>query len=556
MSQAEELLNSLYGDDVSVYSIGDEPHIVVNSDRTITVPDELKHIAVQFDHNIETVTFDCPRYWDDHDFSKMHVYINYMCADGYKDQYPVKNLRVDDSDDNIIHFEWTISKNVTFLKGKVSFLVCIKSINEAGEEEPHWNSRLNQDLIIDEGMECTEQIIDTKPDVIENLLARMEDLETTGGVSDEQIENALNKYLDKNPVTGGVTDYNELTNKPITRVESLDTTSLVNLRDLESGQYILYGYFSPYENSDISISADNSMVSVIKKAAGSHIICLDPLNAKIVFFEILVDETAEKGFQYTRTIIPVLDVNALIAKVGELDELTTDEKNSLVDAINEVAQKGGTVTDEQIASAVEDYFAEHPELDGNKLLVVTFTDENDTLTPSHTYDQIKAWVDNGGHAVLTDGKVWYNLATLSGSLVRFERVVIAASESYLIQYAIPIMGEMDKIESHYNHINVTAEVGQTITVKSVDENGKPTEWEAVDFPEGGTVTPEQIASAVEDYMSEHPNSSQNPTGTKVYVTLADDGTIVIAPDVGDGLTNGVTITASLADDGTIVIGGE
>lgn len=70
------------------------------------------------------------------------------------------------------------------------------------------------------------------------------------------------------------------------------------------------------------------------------------------------------------------------------------------------------------------------------------------------------------------------------------------------------------------------------------------------------VTDEQIASAVEDYMSEHPNSSQNPTGTKVYVTLADDGTIVIAPDVGDGLTNGVTITASLADDGTIVIGGE
>lgn len=30
-----------------------------------------------------------------------------------------------------------------------------------------------------------------------------------------------------------------------------------------------------------------------------------------------------------------------------------------------------------------------------------------------------------------------------------------------------------------------AEVGQTIVVKSVDENGKPTEWEAVDVPSGG-----------------------------------------------------------------------
>lgn len=31
----------------------------------------------------------------------------------------------------------------------------------------------------------------------------------------------------------------------------------------------------------------------------------------------------------------------------------------------------------------------------------------------------------------------------------------------------------------------TAEVGQTIKVKTVDENNKPTEWEAVDFPSGG-----------------------------------------------------------------------
>jgi hypothetical protein len=30
----------------------------------------------------------------------------------------------------------------------------------------------------------------------------------------------------------------------------------------------------------------------------------------------------------------------------------------------------------------------------------------------------------------------------------------------------------------------TAEVGQTIVVKTVDENGKPTAWEAVDFPSG------------------------------------------------------------------------
>ena len=33
-----------------------------------------------------------------------------------------------------------------------------------------------------------------------------------------------------------------------------------------------------------------------------------------------------------------------------------------------------------------------------------------------------------------------------------------------------------------------ATVGQTIVVKSVDENGKPTEWEAVDMPSNGVIT--------------------------------------------------------------------
>ena len=200
MSQAEDLLNSLFEEDTSAYAMEDEPHIVINSDRTITVPDELKHIAVQFDHNIETVTFDCPRYWDELDFSKMHAYINYMRPDGYMDQYPVKNLRVDDSDDSIIHFEWVISKNVTQNKGNISFLVCIKTIDDEGEEEPHWNSRLNRDFIIDEGMECDEQIAENNPDVIEEVLTRIEKIETTGGVTDEQVETAVNAYLSENPI--------------------------------------------------------------------------------------------------------------------------------------------------------------------------------------------------------------------------------------------------------------------------------------------------------------------------------------------------------------------
>ncbi len=38
----------------------------------------------------------------------------------------------------------------------------------------------------------------------------------------------------------------------------------------------------------------------------------------------------------------------------------------------------------------------------------------------------------------------------------------------------------------------TAEVGQTVVVKTVDENGKPTAWEAKDLPTGGGVTGEVV----------------------------------------------------------------
>lgn len=47
-------------------------------------------------------------------------------------------------------------------------------------------------------------------------------------------------------------------------------------------------------------------------------------------------------------------------------------------------------------------------------------------------------------------------------------------------------GNVEITVSDSGGIEVTgAKVGQTIVVKAVDENGKPTEWETADFPQGG-----------------------------------------------------------------------
>lgn len=179
MSQAEELLDSLSEDEIAAYTANssDEPHIVVNADRTITVPDELKNIAVQFDHNIETVTFDCPRYWDEHDLSTMQVFINYMTPNKQTAQYSCTDVTVDENDETMMHFSWVISSNVTEVEGIISFLICVKDTDDAGYLSNRWSSRLNQEMSILKGMNASNEIVNKNVDIITSMLERLDVLE-------------------------------------------------------------------------------------------------------------------------------------------------------------------------------------------------------------------------------------------------------------------------------------------------------------------------------------------------------------------------------------------
>ena len=168
MSKADELLNSLSEDDISLQLANPEtePHIVIGEDRIISVPKELQRIAVQYDHDVETVTFDCPRYWDDLDMSKLNIYINYMRKDRYVGCYKATDIAVDGVNSNIMHFNWKISRNVSEVVGELKFLVCIKKSDAEGYEVNHWNSELNTEMYISQGLEAEESIFDAYPDII------------------------------------------------------------------------------------------------------------------------------------------------------------------------------------------------------------------------------------------------------------------------------------------------------------------------------------------------------------------------------------------------------
>lgn len=151
----------------SVKTIGtgvEEEHIIVNNDRSITIPKDLRNIAVQYDHNIETVRFDCPRYWDGHDLSEMIVSINYIRFDGHEGTYLCKNITVDNESPDIFHFDWTISRDVTSAAGRLTFSVCIKRSHVDGMTSQVWHSQICETVSILKGLECDQTHIPSDPE--------------------------------------------------------------------------------------------------------------------------------------------------------------------------------------------------------------------------------------------------------------------------------------------------------------------------------------------------------------------------------------------------------
>lgn len=225
-----------------------EGHIVIGEDRAVSVPEALRCIAVEHDHNIETVTFDCPRYWDGHDFSEMHVYINYRCANGKLGQYPCKTVTIDEADETIIHFDWTISRNLSCSKGVVSFLVCVKKTLDDGSVENHWSSRINQEMEVLEGLECPAEEIADYPDVIEQILLRLDDIEQNGGGSgDRYIPEAKVERVE-----GGVR---------VTITDKDGTTSEV-VQDGKSGVHV--GSDAPPAGTKVWVNPDGNRTEIPK----------------------------------------------------------------------------------------------------------------------------------------------------------------------------------------------------------------------------------------------------------------------------------------------------
>lgn len=159
--------------------------------RVITVPASEKLFGVANDGNSERKHFRCPKIVGDNiDLSTMHLYINYQNANGQKYPYLVEDVQ---TDGDYITFSWLIGPDVVAYKGQIKFIVCAK---KGDGTIPEWNTTLAEGTVL-EGLEATDEVVARNPDIIEQILTRLDNVTK---IPQEKVTEAVSEYMKENPI--------------------------------------------------------------------------------------------------------------------------------------------------------------------------------------------------------------------------------------------------------------------------------------------------------------------------------------------------------------------
>nr|DAW40041.1 MAG TPA: hypothetical protein [Caudoviricetes sp.] len=159
--------------------------------RTITVPETEKIFGVSHDGNTERKHFRCPKVVGDNiDLSTMHLYINYQNANGDKYPYLVEDVQ---TDGDYITYSWLIGPDVVAYKGQIKFIVCAK---KGDGTIPEWNTTIAEGTVL-EGLEATDEVVERNPDIIEQILTRLDNVTE---IPQEKVTEAVSAYMEANPI--------------------------------------------------------------------------------------------------------------------------------------------------------------------------------------------------------------------------------------------------------------------------------------------------------------------------------------------------------------------
>lgn len=176
-------------------------HGVFDSDTRFTInpitrqirSESRKATVIQFDHNSERFTFECPRRIEGHDMSVCNrVEVHYINIDPKtKAQntgvYVADDLQVSPDDSEKVVCSWLISQNATQIIGALNFIVCYKCI-ENGECVYAWNTAISS-VSVSDGINATESVATEYADVLEQWRA---ELYNAGYINASTMQNEVN----------------------------------------------------------------------------------------------------------------------------------------------------------------------------------------------------------------------------------------------------------------------------------------------------------------------------------------------------------------------------
>ena len=192
--------------------VDSDPHFIVDLITRKVISNTDKSDLVQFDHNSERITFECPRYIEGHDTLNCNkVVINYL-DDDLPGVYEVDDLKMKDSD--TVMFSWLISSNATQKTGKIFFAITFMCVQTNGDVTYRWNTAINEGLKVIEGMNQNSTIVYDNVDILEQWKQQL------FGTSDgeiSKIQEATNEMLESIP-----SDYSDLDAQVKTNASSIE----------------------------------------------------------------------------------------------------------------------------------------------------------------------------------------------------------------------------------------------------------------------------------------------------------------------------------------------
>lgn len=320
----------------------DEVITIDNDLRKITIPASITLLGVVSDENVQTLHFQMPKTYKGLDLSEFAIRINYMNANNVGDTYAVDDSEI--SGENIV-FTWTVGRVACMYKGNTKFIVCLKKKDASGNVLKEFNTSLAS-LPVLEGLETTEAVVAENPDIIEQILTKIEKLTQ---ISPEDIASAVSAYMKENPINvpknlSDLQDDSEHRTVTDTEKQSWNNTSGTGLPDTAKNLLIAILKNAVYTvNQKANIEALENALSTQNTPtdAWSIVQNLTYVTSTNTAFNV------KKGESYTTTIVPNKNytINSVTVVMGGVD-ITNTAYNDGVITINSVT---GNVTITAIA---------------------------------------------------------------------------------------------------------------------------------------------------------------------------------------------------------------